>query len=101
MRIIWDRRRVTVRDVYEELRLGRRTAYTTVMTTMNNLVRKGLAIQDKGGVAFIYTPAVSDIEVATGVLDVLVDTVMGGCVGPLVEYLQTQQARCRPSSETR
>ena len=75
-----------MRDVYEELRLGRRTAYTTVMTTMNNLVRKGLAIQDKGGVAFIYTPAVSDIEVATGVLDVLVDTVMGGCVGPLVEY---------------
>jgi predicted transcriptional regulator len=98
MRVVWDRQRVTVRAVYEELRLGRRTTYSTVMTTMNNLVRKGLARQDTGGEAFIYTPAVSDVDVATAVLDVVVEAVMGGCAGPLIDYLQAHGARCEPNS---
>lgn len=87
MRIVWNHQRVTVRDVYEELRLAWRTSYSTVMTTMNNLVRKGLALQDKGDDAFVYTPAVSDVDVATAVLDVVVEAVMGGRAEPLIDYL--------------
>ena len=37
----------TVRDVYETLRERRQIAYTTVMTVMNNLVKKHLLTQDK------------------------------------------------------
>jgi len=88
MRVVWDRQRVTVRDVYEELRLHRRTSYSTVMTTLNSLARKGLASQDRSGEAFTYAPAVADIEVARAVLDVVVEAVMGGRVEPLVEYLR-------------
>jgi len=90
MRIVWDRQRVNVRDVYEELRLRRRTAYTTVMTTLNNLARKGLLRKDRSAEAFVYTPAVTDVEVAKAVLDVVVESLMGGRVGPLVEYLQSK-----------
>ena len=91
MRVVWDRQRVTVREVYEELRLHRRTSYSTVMTTLNSLARKGLASQNRSGEAFSYTPAVADIEVAKAVLDVVVEAVMGGRVGPLVEYLQSRE----------
>ena len=35
--IIWERERVTVRDVYKLLRLQRKIAYTTVMTVLNSL----------------------------------------------------------------
>ena len=92
MRVVWDRQLVTVRDVYEELRLHRRTSYSTVMTTLSSLARKGLVNQDRSDEAFTYTPAVADIEVAEAVLDVVVEAVMGGRVEPLVEYLRGKEA---------
>ncbi len=45
--IVWDKGDVKVRDVYEELRLRRRIAYTTVMSVLRNLHVKGLLEQDK------------------------------------------------------
>ncbi len=92
MRVVWDRQLVTVRDVYEELRLHRRTSYSTVMTTLSSLARKGMVNQDRSDEAFTYTPAVADIEVAEAVLDVVVEAVMGGRVEPLVEYLRGKEA---------
>ena len=92
MRIVWDRGRVTVRDVYEELRLRRRTAYTTVMTTLSNLTRKGLVTRDDGLATHTYTPAVADVEVATAMLDVVIEAVMGGRAGPLAEYLRERES---------
>jgi BlaI family transcriptional regulator, penicillinase repressor len=88
LRIVWDKRQVTVRDVYEELRLRRRIAYTTVMSVLRNLAAKGLLEQDKSAAAYIYTPSVTDEEVARGILDALVDKIMGGRVEPLILYLQ-------------
>jgi predicted transcriptional regulator len=87
LRIVWDKGQVTVRDVYEELRLRRRIAYTTVMSVLRNLAAKGLLIQDRSKPAYVYRPAVDDIEVAHAILDVLVDTIMGGRVQPLLDYL--------------
>lgn len=37
---------VTVREVHEALQPGRQLAYTTVMTTLQRLARKGLVRQD-------------------------------------------------------
>jgi len=92
LRIVWDKGQVTVRDVYEELRLRRRIAYTTVMSVLRNLAAKGLLEQDKSKPAYIYTPAVNDTQVAEAILDALVDKIMGGRVEPLIEYLQQKKA---------
>jgi predicted transcriptional regulator len=92
LRVVWDKHQVTVRDVYEELRLRRRIAYTTVMSVLRNLAAKGLLEQDKSSAAYIYTPSVSDEEVARGILDVLVDKIMGGRIEPLILYLQQSLA---------
>lgn len=88
LRIVWDHGEVTVRDVYEELRERRRIAYTTVMSVLRNLAAKGLLEQDKSQAAYVYRPKVTDEEVARGILDTLVDKIMGGRREPLIAYLQ-------------
>ncbi|HEU0030038.1 MAG TPA: BlaI/MecI/CopY family transcriptional regulator [Kofleriaceae bacterium] len=57
MQILWDSDPLVVRDVVQKL--GSRLAYTTVMTTLDRLHRKGLLARDKDGVAFVYRPALT------------------------------------------
>ena len=52
---------VTVRDLFEELRAERNIAYTTVMSTMDNLHRKGWLARERDGKAYRY-PAVASRE---------------------------------------
>ena len=55
---------VTVRELFDELRRERAIAYTTVMSTMDNLHRKGWLARDKDGKAYRYTAVASRDEVA-------------------------------------
>ena len=48
---------VAVRDVLEDLQQGRAIAYTTVMTVLDNLHRKGMVTREKAGRAYRYRPA--------------------------------------------
>jgi predicted transcriptional regulator len=53
---------VTVRDIYGELRQERPIAYTTVMSTMDNLHRKGWLARERDGKAYRYTAVASREE---------------------------------------
>src|SRR5688500_2427208 len=55
--LLWDRGPVPVREVARLL--GGTRAYTTVMTTLDRLFKKGLLARDKDGIAFVYRPACS------------------------------------------
>ena len=56
MHRVWDHGGpVTVRELFEELQAERVIAYTTVMTTMDNLHRKGWLARVKEGKAYRYT----------------------------------------------
>ena len=92
LRVVWDKGEVTVREVYEDLRQKRRIAYTTVMSVLRNLAAKGLLAQDKSAAAYVYRPLVTDEEVARGILDAVVDKIMGGRREPLIEYLRRPRA---------
>ncbi len=85
--IIWEKDRATVRDVYEALRERRAIAYTTVMTVMNNLVKKNLLAQDKTNIAYVYTPAIPGAEVAQTILDSVVQRLLRGQANVAVSYL--------------
>jgi len=50
-------RPVPVREVLEDLQRDRTIAYTTVMTVMDNLHRKGFLTREMGGRAYRYQPA--------------------------------------------
>jgi predicted transcriptional regulator len=63
MHLVWDHGGpVTVRDLFDELRHERPIAYTTVMSTMDNLHRKGWLARAKDGKAYRYTATASREE---------------------------------------
>ena len=57
LEILWDRGESNVHDVSELL--GRPLAYTTVMTTLDRLYKKGLLERRKSDRAFLYSPRFS------------------------------------------
>jgi predicted transcriptional regulator len=61
---IWtrDAPTTTVRDLYDELVTEREIAYTTVMSTMDNLHSKGWLAREKDGKAYRYWPTLSREE---------------------------------------
>lgn len=56
MIILWQRSPLTVRQVHGRLSRQRPLAYTTIMTVMGRLARKGVLQREKQGRAFIYRP---------------------------------------------
>ncbi len=63
-----------VRDVLDELAPGRTLAYTTVMTVLDNLHRKGWVQREMEGRAYRYRPAASREEVTARALRSLLDS---------------------------
>ena len=60
MELLWDAERPPlVRDVVNDLHPKRPLAYTTVMTVMDNLYRKGWLTRERDGRAWRYSVAVS------------------------------------------
>jgi predicted transcriptional regulator len=60
MELLWLRGESSVRDVVPKL--GRPLAYTTVMTTLDRLFKKGLLERHKSDRAFLYSPHLSRQE---------------------------------------
>jgi predicted transcriptional regulator len=57
---LWRHGECSVRDVQE--RLGRRLAYTTVMTTLDRLYKKGRLERSKSNRSFRYAPMLSRVS---------------------------------------
>lgn len=62
---IWRNQEMSVRQVTEAF--GDRVVYTTVMTTLDRLYKKGLLKRRKMGRAFLYSPCFSPEELERGV----------------------------------
>ena len=56
MAVLWKGGEATVRQVHQTLETKREIAYTTVMTVMSRLGKKGLLAKSRVGNAFTYTP---------------------------------------------
>ena len=58
MKVMWDNKLSTVREIYKELTKERKIALTTVSTTMNRLYKKGFLTREiqtgKGGLFYNY-----------------------------------------------
>ncbi|HJT52886.1 MAG TPA: BlaI/MecI/CopY family transcriptional regulator [Candidatus Angelobacter sp.] len=57
---LWARPGIAVRDLHQEL--GGRLAYTTLMTTLDRLYKKGLLQRHKEGKAYFYSPVLTERE---------------------------------------
>ena len=63
MDVLWARGDLAVRDV--QAQLNRQIAYTTVMTTLDRLFKKGVLHRRQAGRAFLYSAALSRAELQT------------------------------------
>lgn len=69
LRRIWARgQAVTVRDILADLEGDRTIAYTTVMTVMNNLARKGWLRRQPDGRAYRYEPQVTSEQYSASLM---------------------------------
>lgn len=83
MEILWQRYEsaspgageVSVRDIY--LAFGERLAYTTLMTTLDRLHKKGLLERRKDGRAFLYSPRFSSQELERNIARDVIDALLG------------------------
>src|SRR5262247_588081 len=87
MKRVWARGQATVRDVYEDLRAHRRVAYTSVMTMMNVLGRKGHLRKRAEGRSFVYQPTRARGRVVKALVQDFLDRVFGGAAEPLLVQL--------------
>ncbi|MDX6694399.1 MAG: hypothetical protein QOF02_2002 [Blastocatellia bacterium] len=71
----WRRKEVSVRDVC--VSFDEQVAYTTVMTTLDRLHKKGLLTRRKSGRAFLYSPRVSREEMEQGVARDVIEGLLG------------------------
>lgn len=56
MDFLWERKRATVKDVFETLSSRKKIAYTTIITVMNRLAEKNILRREKTGKFFIFEP---------------------------------------------
>lgn len=86
MEVLWRGSDLPVRDV--QSRLARRVAYTTVMTTLDRLFKKGFVNRRREGRAFLYTAALAEHEIETTLTTGLVADLLGGsAAAPLLSNL--------------
>lgn len=87
MDVVWRLRDVTVRDVHVDLVADREIAYTTVMTTMSRLARKGMLLRDTTDLAYRYRPVVSRDHYARGAVGDVLTWLLERYPEPAVAYL--------------
>ena len=84
MHVVWELGTATVRQVHDVLSARRPVAYTTVMTMLGLLARKGHLKREESGKAFVYRPAHTKGRVVSKMLDDFVTRVFHGSARPLV-----------------
>ncbi len=84
MHVVWERGDATVKQVHDVLASRRPVAYTTVMTMLGLLAKKGHLKREESGRAFVYRPAYPKGRVVSRMLDDFVERVFRGSARPLV-----------------
>ena len=75
---VWRMGQATVADVHARLAGRRKIAYTTVLTTMRNLEKRGMLSHVQVGKAFLYRPTMEREQYAAGTVKSFVARVFGG-----------------------
>jgi predicted transcriptional regulator len=86
LKALWQLGRGSVRDVLELVK-NRKLAYTTVMTLLDRLEKRGGVTRQKQGRAFIYEPKLTREALRQFAVKDLVDGFFDGSEEALLEYL--------------
>ena len=107
---LWSLTEGKVKDVQQIVGVTRPLAYTTIMTVLDRLVRKGKLARRKVGRAFVYVPQSSRDAMRHTAIRELVDGLFDGSTDELLRFMQpepkaaavaagSEQAPSRPADE--
>jgi len=99
MQTLWRRGRATVHEIRAALLPERPLAYTTVMTIMNRLARKGAVDRSKHGRAHVYQAAVSIAEVREQALARLLENFFQDSRDELQRHLEGRALAPAPTAK--
>ena len=85
--VLWERGPSPVRDVLEAIPDGKARAYTTILSVMQVMEKKGLLTHTTQGNTHIYKPSVSQGQVAAPLLKNLVKHIFGGSTATALQHL--------------
>jgi BlaI family transcriptional regulator, penicillinase repressor len=85
--VLWENGPSTVRQILERLPDGKQRAYTTVLTVMQGMSRKGLVTHTQEGAAHVYHSTVRRQEAVRPVMQKLLQNVFGGDPSKVVQAL--------------
>ncbi len=89
--VLWDHGPATARGVLERMPDGKPRSYTTILTTMQLMQKKGLLNRKLDGRAHIYTPTNSRRRTMSPLLRTLVGRAFGGRPATVVQQLLSDQ----------
>jgi predicted transcriptional regulator len=90
MKVLWSgENEASVRHVQEALEPERPLAYTTVMTLLDRLSRKGAVSRRKQGRSFLYSPVLRRDTAVDRAVNRLVRDFFRNSRGELIAYLQS------------
>ena len=87
LKALWTLGEGNVKDVREVLTQSRKLAYTTVMTVLDRLEKRGRVERRKQGRAFVYSPSVTRDTLRRLAVDALLEDFFDGSDLELREYL--------------
>jgi len=95
MNTLWPMGQGTVREIRDRLAPRRPRAYTTIMTIMDRLARKGIVERRKVGRAYMYRPNLSAEEARGHALDQVIENFFAGSKEALLAQLDCEGPRAR------
>jgi predicted transcriptional regulator len=87
MEILWPLGEASVKEVWEKVSPERGLAYTTVMTVLEKMYRKGILAQRKRGKAYIYSAILSRQQALKEILDHVCNAYFNGSYAELVGFI--------------
>lgn len=87
MKIVWERQPCSAGDVQDALADDRDWAYSTVKTTMDRLVKKGILSLSRVRNLQLFTARLSRTDAARGEVRRLIDRAFDGAVAPMMNHL--------------
>lgn len=87
LKVLWRAGPASVRQVRDALVPFRDLAYTSVMTIMTIMTRKGYLRRNKAGGSYVYKAAIKEQKASRGMLQDIVDRVFAGSAVAVMQHL--------------
>jgi predicted transcriptional regulator len=84
LRVVWNRKACSVREVHDALQAERKTGYTSTLKMMQVMCEKGLLKRDDSQRPQLYHPAIPEEQTQKKIVRNLVQKVFGGSARKLV-----------------